>query len=56
MSNNYRLYPQKVTEARSRRQTDGPLARQLRELFDTVRWCERIWAIEDGIDRESGRR
>ena len=55
MSENYRLYRQKVTEARSRRLTDGPLARQLRELFDTVRWCERVWAIEDRIERESSR-
>ena len=57
MSENYRLYPQKQTEARTtRKRTDTPLGRQLQELFDTVRWCERIWAIEDRIDRESGRR
>ena len=57
MSENYRLYPQKQTEARtSRRQTDGSLERQLTELFDTVRWCERVWAIEERIDRESGLR
>ena len=50
MSDNYRLYPQKATQARSRRQTGGPLAKQLQELFDTVRWCERMWAIEERID------
>jgi hypothetical protein len=57
MSDNYRLYAEKATEARSRRRDgDGTLRKQLRELLDTVRWCERIWAIEDRIDRESGRR
>jgi hypothetical protein len=58
MSDNYRLYQQKVAEARSRRRDagSGALDRQLREIFDTVRWCERIWAIEERIDRESGRR
>jgi hypothetical protein len=56
MSENYRLYPQKQTAARSRRRNDGSLAKQLQELFDTVRWCERVWAIEERIDRESGRR
>ena len=57
MSDNYRLYPQKVAEARSRRRdvSSGALSRQLREIFDTVRWCERIWAIEERIDRETGR-
>ena len=55
MSENYRFYRQKVAESRTRHRK-GPLARQLQELFDTVRWCERIWAIEDRIDRESGRR
>jgi hypothetical protein len=56
MSDNYRFYRQKATESRSRRRTEGPLAKQLQELFDTVRWCERIWAIEDRIDRDSGLR
>ena len=56
MSDNYRFYRQKVTKTRAHRRTEEPLARQLQELFDTVRWCERIWAIEERIDRESGRR
>ena len=56
MSNNYRFYRQKVTETRAGRRTYAPLGRQLQELFDTVRWCERMWAIEERIDRESGRR
>ena len=56
MSDNYRFYRQKATESRSQRRTDGQLGKQLQELFDTVRWCERIWAIEERIDRESGRR
>ncbi|HKW59097.1 MAG TPA: hypothetical protein VJR46_05015 [Candidatus Dormibacteraeota bacterium] len=56
MSDNYRFYRLKVAESRLRQRSGVPLSRQLHELFDTVRWCERIWAIEDRIDRESGRR
>ena len=56
MSDNYRFYRQKTSDSRSRRRGDPPLSKQLQDLFDTVRWCERIWAIEDRIDRESGRR
>ena len=58
MSDNYRLYQQKLAEARSRRRgsRSGALDKQLQDIFDTVRWCERIWAIEERIDRESGRR
>ena len=58
MSDNYRLYQQKVAEARSRRHdaVGGSLSKQLQEIFETVRWCERIWAIEERIDRETGRR
>jgi len=56
MSDNYRLYRQKVAETRARRQTAMQLGTQLQELLDTVRWCERIWTIEERIDRESGRR
>lgn len=54
MSDNYRLYTQKAREARSKLRTDGTLWAQLDELFDTVRWCERVWAIEDRIDSELG--
>ena len=55
MSDNYRLYQRKVEEARSRRRdaSSETLSRQLQEIFDTVRWCERIWAIEERIDRDT---
>ena len=58
MSDNYRLYQKKMAEARSRRGGAGSatLNEQLQEILDTVRWCERIWAIAERIDRESGRR
>ena len=54
MSHNYRFYAQKVAEAREIR-SNGPLRKQLEELFETVRWCEAIWRIEDRIDRELDR-
>ena len=55
MSENYRFYSQKVAESRGRRSIPGALSRQLAELMDTVRWCEKVWAIEDRMDREIGR-
>jgi hypothetical protein len=55
MSENYRFYTEKLAEARAKRRTDGPLREQLDELFGLVRWCERIWAIEDRIDRDIDR-
>jgi hypothetical protein len=55
MSDNYRFYTEKLAESRASRRTDGPLREQLDELFDVVRWCERVWAIEDRIDRDIDR-
>jgi hypothetical protein len=52
MSQNYRFYTQKVTASRARRVTARSLSEQLTELLDTVRWCEKVWAIEDRMDRE----
>jgi hypothetical protein len=52
MSDNYRLYASKVAETRTRKTTDRPLQKQLADIYATVRWCEKVWAIEDRIDRE----
>jgi hypothetical protein len=56
MSDNYRLYQQKMSEQKAERDSESqPLRDQLRdqleELYDVVRWCERIWSIEDRIER-----
>ena len=56
MSDNYRLYPQKMSEQKAARDaTSQPLRDQLRdqleELYEVVSWCERIWKIEDRIER-----
>lgn len=50
MSDNYRYYGEKVVQNRSRR-ASGPLAAQLAEILETVRWCEAMWALEARIDR-----
>jgi hypothetical protein len=56
MSDNYRLYPQKMSEQKAARDAmSQPLRDQLRdqleELYEVVSWCERIWKIEDRIER-----
>jgi len=54
MSDNFRQYPEKMREqkaARASAPASQPLRDQLEELFETVRWCERIWAIEDRIEK-----
>lgn len=51
MSDNYRFYSQRIAASRSRARS-GSLAGQLRDILETVRWCERMWALEDRLDRE----
>lgn len=51
MSDNYRFYTDKTASSRSRGH-EVPLAGQLQDLFETVRWCEAMWALEDRLDRE----
>jgi len=56
MSDNFRQYPEKMREQKEARASASasasqPLRDQLEELFETVRWCERIWAIEDRIEK-----
>jgi hypothetical protein len=51
MSDNYRLYPQKMAELRVAREASRPLRRQLETLFEVVRECEARWAVEDRIGR-----
>ena len=50
MSDNYRLYAQKMTERRTARDR-GLLRGQLDELMRVVRRCEAMWALEDRIER-----
>jgi hypothetical protein len=49
MSDNYRLYQEKVREQRagSRRR----LQPQLLELLGVVARCEALWALEDRVER-----
>ncbi|MEO8745420.1 MAG: hypothetical protein ABI334_10695 [Candidatus Dormiibacterota bacterium] len=50
MSDNYRLYAQKMDEQRERR-ANSPLSVQVQELLAVVRECEARWALEDRIER-----
>lgn len=43
MSENYRLYAQKMAELRAARLASRPLRCQLEELMDFVRKCEAAW-------------
>lgn len=52
MSENYRLYAEKEAAKRAGREhAVRPLRPQLEELFELVRRCERIWAIEERIEK-----
>ena len=52
MSENYRLYAEKEAAKRAARMVEShPLRPQLEELFRVVRRCERLWAIEERIER-----
>lgn len=55
MSENYRFYVQKMIEGRVTRPLIRPsLRRDLDELFEVVERCEKIWAIEERIERSLG--
>jgi hypothetical protein len=43
MSENYKLYGQKMAELQAARLADQPLRRQLEELLEFVRQCEAAW-------------
>jgi hypothetical protein len=49
MSENCRYYRDKMEARRAR--TVGRLHDQWVELMDVVRRCERLWALEDRIER-----
>jgi hypothetical protein len=52
MSDNCMQYPEKMREQKeARASASQPLRDQLEELFEAVRWCERIWAIEERIEK-----
>jgi len=50
MSDNYKVYTQKMSEWRAARD-GGPLRGQLVELLRVVQRCEAMWALEDRIER-----
>ena len=54
MSENYKWYIEKVAEVREARIANRPLRHELEELFEVVRKCEAMWALEDRIERASG--
>jgi hypothetical protein len=43
MSENYRLYAQKMAELQAARLANRPLRRQLEELLEFVHQCEAAW-------------
>ena len=43
MSENYKLYAQKMAALRAARLASRPLRRQLEELLEFVRECEAAW-------------
>ena len=53
MSENYRLYPQKVAQHRRVRRSTS-LRHQLMEILDVVRMCEARWSLDDRMERLLG--
>jgi hypothetical protein len=53
MSENYKLYRQKMAERRNPRRS-GSLRDQLMEIFDVVRDCEARWSLDDRMERRLG--
>lgn len=52
MSNNYRFYAEKEIAKRATRRLEAhPLRDQLADLLDAVQRCERIWSIEERIEK-----
>lgn len=52
MSENYRLYAEKEAAKRAARIVERhPLRPQLEELLHVVRRCERMWAIEERVEK-----
>jgi hypothetical protein len=51
MSENYKLYVQKMAELRTTREANRPLREQVEALFQVIRECEARWALEDRVDR-----
>jgi hypothetical protein len=43
MSENYKLYAEKMAAMRAARRADRPLRHQLEELFQFIRLCEAAW-------------
>jgi hypothetical protein len=43
MSENYKLYAQKMAELKAARLAARPMRRQLEELLEFVRQCEAAW-------------
>ena len=50
MSENCRYYRDKM-QAKRQARVAGPLSGQLAELLAVVAWCERVWSVEDRIER-----
>ncbi len=49
MSDNYRLYVQKMVELQVTRVINRPLRREMEEILQVVRECEARWALEDRL-------
>ena len=51
MSENYKLYVEKMADLRASREANRPLQREVEALFQFICECEARWALEDRIDR-----
>jgi hypothetical protein len=50
VSDNYKVYAQKMTERRAAARDRSPLRGHLVEVLQVVERCESMWALEDRIE------
>jgi hypothetical protein len=52
MSENSRLYPEKMVARRGQQEISERLGRQLEEIFSLIEHCEKMWALEERIAKQ----
>jgi hypothetical protein len=52
MSENSRFYPEKMDERKAHQEISEGLGRQLDEIFSLIQHCEKMWALEERIEKQ----
>lgn len=52
MSENSRFYPEKMEERKVQQEISEGLGCQLEEIFSLIQHCEKMWALEERIEKQ----